>query len=141
MAQVVLDTNILVCALRSRQGASNRLLVAVAERRLTLLASVPLFLEWETVIKRPEHRLVHGLSLERLDMLLADLAVLIEPVQLNFLWRPQTRDAKDEMVIEAAVNGQVDAIITQNFRDLAAAAARFGIAVLSPQDALKRWFL
>jgi predicted nucleic acid-binding protein len=60
---------------------------------------------------------------------------------LNFLWRPQTRDAGDEMVIEAAVNGQANAIITQNFRDLAAAAVRFGIALLSPQDALKRWFL
>jgi hypothetical protein len=44
------------------------------------------------------------------------------------------------MVIEAAVNGRADAIITHNFRDLASAAARFGIAVFSPQDALKRWF-
>ncbi|HEV3157241.1 MAG TPA: putative toxin-antitoxin system toxin component, PIN family [Candidatus Baltobacteraceae bacterium] len=137
---MVLDTNILVCALRSQRGASNRLLIAAVQRRLTLLASVPLFLEWEAVIKRPEHRLVHGLSLERLDIVLSDLAVLIEPVQLDFLWRPQTHDASDEMVIEAAVNGRADAIITHNFRDLASAAARFGIAVFSPQDALKRWF-
>ena len=141
MYRVVLDTNVIVCALRSRRGASNRLLVAVVERRIRALASVPLFLEWEAVIKRPEHRLVHGLSLERLDTVLADLAALIEPVQLDFFWRPQTRDAADEMVIEAAVNGRADAIITLNLRDLADPAARFGIAAFSPQDALTRLFL
>jgi putative PIN family toxin of toxin-antitoxin system len=141
MYRVVLDTNVIVCALRSRRGASNRLLLAVAERRITALASVPLFLEWEAVIKRPEHRLVHGLSLERLDLVLADLAVLIEPVQLDFFWRPQTRDAADEMVIEAAVNGRADAVITMNLRDFADPAARFGIVAFSPQDALARLFL
>ena len=93
------------------------------------------------VLKRPEHRLVHGLDLEQIDAVLADLAAMIEPVQFDFLWRPQLRDPDDEMVLETAVNGRADAIITWNVRDFAQAAPRFGIVVLSPQDALTRWSL
>lgn len=139
MIRLVLDTATIVHAFRSRRGASNRILVAIAERRVLALASVPLFVEWEGVLKRPEHRLVHGLDLAQIDTVLADLAALIEPVQFDFLWRPQLRDPDDEMVLETAVNGRADAIITWNGRDFAQAAPRFGIAVLSPQDALTRW--
>jgi putative PIN family toxin of toxin-antitoxin system len=134
----VLDTNILVTALRSRHGASNGVLRAAALGEIRLLASVPLFLEWEAVIKRPEHRLVHGFSLDELDAVLADLSAMIEPVELNLYWRPQTSDPGDEMVLEAAVNGRAESIITANRRDFAAAAERFGIRVWSPQEALER---
>jgi putative PIN family toxin of toxin-antitoxin system len=141
MIRLVLDTATVVHALRSRNGASNRILMAVAEHRVLALASVPLFVEWEAVIKRPEHRLVHGLDLEQLDTVMADLAILIKPVQLHFLWRPQLRDPGDEMVLETAANGRADGIVTWNVRNLAAGSARFGIPVVSPQDALKRWSL
>jgi hypothetical protein len=53
------------------------------------------------VLKRPEHRLAHGLSLEAIDEFLAELAALIEPVVVHFQWRPQSRDPADEMVLEA----------------------------------------
>ena len=141
MIRVVLDTATIVHAFRSRRGASSRVLAAVARREAVALVSVPLFVEWEDVLKRPEHRLVHGLDLARIDQALADLAALIEPVRFHFLWRPQVRDPGDELVLETAVNGRADAIVTWNVRDLATPAERFGIIVVTPQDAVMRWRL
>ena len=59
------------------------------------------------------------------------------PVEIRFLWRPQLQDPGDEMVLEAAINGHAEAIVTHNRRDFVPAAGRFGIEVLSPADALE----
>lgn len=59
-------------------------------------------------------------------------------VESHFVWRPQLRDPADEMVLEAAVNGQADAIVSFNHRDFGTAPARFGLALLLPQDAFRR---
>ena len=104
--RIVLDTSIVVAGLRSQFGAANALLRLVASQRLQILATPPLFLEYEEVLKRPEQRLAHGLTLEEIDEFLAELAALIEPVEIHFQWRPQGRDPADEMVLEAAVNGR-----------------------------------
>ena len=82
MLRVVIDTSVIVAGLRSRLGAGNAVLRLVADRRLVLLASPPLFLEYEDVLKRAEHRLAHGLSLDAVDEFLAELAALVEPVWL-----------------------------------------------------------
>ena len=137
MRRIVLDTSVVVAGLRSRLGASNALLRLVANRRLRLLATPPLFLEYEEVLKRPEQRLVHGLTLEQVDDLLAELAALIEPVETHFQWRPRARDPSDEMVLEAAINGHAYALVTYNIADFAA-AERFEIAVVGPADLLRR---
>jgi len=136
--RIVLDTSVVVAGLRSRLGAANALLRLVANQRLRLLATPPLFLEYEEVLKRPEQRLAHGLALEEIDELLAELAALIEPVEIHFQWRPQARDPSDEMVLEAAINGQADALVTYNVVDFAAAGERFKIAILRPADVLRR---
>lgn len=136
--RVVLDTSVLVAGLRSRLGAANALLRLVASRRLLPLATPPLFLEYEEVLKRPEQRLSHRLTVEEIDELLAELATLIEPVEIHFLWRPQGRDPSDEMVLEAAVNGRADALVTYNLADFATAGARFKIAVLGPAELLRK---
>ena len=63
---------------------------------------------------------------------------LAEPVTVHFLWRPQLRDAADEMVLEAAVNGQAQAIVAFNHRDYANAPPRFGVLLLFPAEAYRR---
>jgi putative PIN family toxin of toxin-antitoxin system len=102
------------------------------------LATPPLFLEYEDVLKRPEHRLAHRLPLEAIDEFLAELAALIEPVEVHFQWRPQTPDPNDEMVLEAAINGRANAVVTYNIADFAVAAKRFKVSVLSPAELLKK---
>ena len=108
-----------------------------AHGRLTPLVTPALFLEYEAVLKRPEQSLAHGLGLNDIDRFLAAFASASEPVEVNFQWRPQLSDPNDEMVLEAAVNGRADALITHNVRDFAKGAARFGLLSLRPGELLK----
>jgi putative PIN family toxin of toxin-antitoxin system len=137
MQSVVLDTNVVVAALRSGDGASNALLRRVALGQLTPLVSPALFLEYEAVLKRPEQRIVHGLGLEEIDAFLAALASASEAVEISFRWRPQLADPNDEMVLETAVNGQADALVTHNVRHFASVAPRFGLRVARPGELMK----
>ena len=134
----MLDSSVVVSAFRSRLGASSRLLDLVEDGRLVPLATPALFLEYEGVLKRPEQRDASGLSLAEVDTALAALSALIEPVKVRFTWRPQLADPGDEMVLEAAVNGQADALVTHNLADFAPAAPRFGLTLLRPGELLER---
>ncbi len=134
---VVLDTNILVAGLRSRHGASNAVLRLVATRRLVPLCSTALFLEYETVLLRPEQQLAHGLRPAAIEQFLAAFAAAALPVELHFRWRPQLQDPADEMVLETAVNGRPHYLVTHNERHFRAAADRFGIKLQSPGTLLK----
>lgn len=136
--RIVLDTSVVVAALRTRHGAANAVLRLVAERRLVVLATPPLFLEYEEVLKRAEQQFVHGLAAAAIDEFLAELAALIEPVELHFQWRPQSKDPYDDMVLEAAINGSADCVVTNNLADFQAAGERFGISILRPGDLLRR---
>lgn len=138
MLSIVLDTSVVVAGLRTRLGAGNAILRLVAERRIRLLATPPLFLEYEDVLSRPEHRLAHGLTPLQVGEFLAELAALIEPVEVHFQWRPQTRDPNDEMVLEAAINGEADAIVTYNVADFAEAGERFAISIMRPGELLRK---
>jgi len=126
--RIVMDTSVLVAGLRSRSGASAELLRSIAAKRVELAASPALFLEFEAVLKREEH----SLPAQFVDGFLVELALLTVPVEIRFAWRPQLTDANDEMVLEAAINGQAEAIVTHNRRDFERAAVRFGIEVLPP---------
>ena len=137
MPRVVLDTDIIVTALRSATGGSNAVLREAAHGRLTPLVTPALFLEYEAVLKRAEQRLAHGLGLRDIDHFLAALASACEAVEVSFQWRPQLADPNDEMVLETAVNGRADALVTHNVRDFAKGAARFGVRVLRPGELLK----
>jgi putative PIN family toxin of toxin-antitoxin system len=137
--RVVLDTAVLVAAIRSDAGASRWLLRAALERRhgLILLASVPLLIEYEAVITRTEHQ-ASGLSIGDVEALLDAVAAVAEPVRLAYLWRPMLSDVDDDMVLEAAVNGRADRIVTFNLRDFIGPAEQFGIKVVRPSDAVQR---
>jgi putative PIN family toxin of toxin-antitoxin system len=135
--RVVLDTSVLVAGLRSRRGASNRILVAVAEQRCVPLVSTALFLEYEAVLLRPEQQLATGLDPGAVEGFLAAFASAAEAVEISFLWRPQLQDPADELVLEAAVNGRAQALVTHSVADFARATLRFGLRTLKPADFLK----
>jgi putative PIN family toxin of toxin-antitoxin system len=138
--RVVLDTNVVLTGLRSATGASAALLRAVRRKQVRLLSTVPLFLEYEEVLTRPEQLSASGLSTGDVEAVLDELARHVEAVEPFFLWRPQLRDADDDMVLECAINGRADALVTYNVRDFADAAPRFGLAILQPVDVLRRLF-
>ncbi|MFM7705378.1 MAG: putative toxin-antitoxin system toxin component, PIN family [Rubrivivax sp.] len=134
----IVDTNVIVAALRSPAGASAALLRAARRGDLALLANVALALEYEATCSRAEHQLAAGLTQAEVRIFLDAVIAMAEPVETHFLWRPLLRDPSDELVLEAAVNGRAQAIVTFNQRDFGLAPRRFGIEVLSPPDALSR---
>jgi putative PIN family toxin of toxin-antitoxin system len=136
--RLVVDTSVIVAGLRSQLGASNRILTLVAERRLVPLVTTALFLEYEDVLNRPEQRLATGMSADDVVGFLAALASAAEPVDVQFMWRPQLADPADEIVLEAAVNGRASAIVTHNVRDFLPATRDFKIEVITPSVMLKR---
>jgi putative PIN family toxin of toxin-antitoxin system len=136
--RLVLDKTAMVAAIRSDAGASRRLLVAALEQRFTLLLSVALMVEYEAMLTRTQHLAASKLSVADVGILLDAVASVGEPVRPAFLWRPSLRDADDDMVLEVAVNGNADAIVTFNRRDFRPATERFGIEVLLPFAAIER---
>ena len=134
----MLDTNVIVAAMRSPGGAASALLMAARHSAVTLLASVALALEYEAVCRLDEHRRAAGLSLDEVDVFVDAVLAMAEPVEPHFLWRPQLRDPADEMVLETAINGRAAVIVTFNKRDFGRAPARFGIDVLTPGETLQR---
>lgn len=133
----MLDTDVVVAALRSPKGASAELIRRIDSGKATLVLSVALALEYESQCMLAEHRLAAGLSETQVGVLVDGLIALAEPVQSFFRWRPQLRDPGDELVLEAAVNGRAAAIVTFNERDLREAQT-FGIAVIRPSEALRK---
>ena len=136
--RLVLDTDVIVAALRSPQGASAALLRLLDEGRGVLLVSVALALEYEAVCSRPEQRLAAGLSAKQVATFINGVLQIAEPVTNHFRWRPQLHDAGDEMVLETAVNGRADGLVTFNRKDYGDAPGAFGIEVLLPGQALRR---
>lgn len=131
---IVIDTNVLISALRSRRGASFRLLSLVGTGRFDLAVSVPLVLEYEGVANRLSTELAVAAS-DVSDILDYLCAVAIHR-SVFFLWRPTLPDPKDDMVLELAVDAGAPVIVTFNRRDFAG-TDRFGIRALTPREYLR----
>ena len=106
--RVVLDTDVMVSALRSASGSSRQLLLAGIDRRIELVVTAPLMLEYEAVMKRPDHLLAAGADEAAVDVILDMVAATAHAIDVHYLWRPQLADIADELVLEAAVNGRAD---------------------------------
>ena len=132
--QIIIDTNVLVAALRSNQGASFKLLSLLRSGKFKIHLSVALVCEYEDVLKREGIGI--NLSREEIDRLLDILCLLGEKHQIWYLLRPLLNDAKDEFVAELAVNAQVDAIVTDNVKDFQN-VRRFGVEVLTLGEFLR----
>lgn len=131
-----MDTNVLVAAWRSRAGVAFAIVEEWLAGALDVAATPALFLEYEEVLKRPEHLL--GRKAAAVDALLDALAGVCIPVQTRITWRPRLRDADDDFVLDAALNGGAHAIVTFNRADFLPQAEELGLEVLAPVDYLRR---
>lgn len=136
--KVVLDTDVMVAAIRSRKGKSRQWLKAALRKEVRIILSVPLVLQYEEVLTRPHHLKATGGTSAHVNTLLDALCAVSMPVEVSFLWRPMLRDPNDEMVLEAAIHGQADALLTFNERDYQG-AERFGMRIIRPDPAWKQW--
>ena len=133
MYQVVLDTNVLVAALRSKHGASYRLLSLLGDGRWRPNVTVAVILEYEAVLKR--NYTEFGLTEQDIDDLVDALCSRVGLHRIYFLWRPVASDPDDDLIVEAAIASQSAFIITFNARDFPG-IEKFGIRCLTPREFL-----
>ena len=131
LVRIVLDTNILVAAFRSKRGASNALLSKVGTSIFEIALSVPLMFEYEDVLARPEF----AFDPMQVDAVLDYLAAVGLEQQIHFLWRPFLKDPKDDMVLELALNAKCSHVVTFNIKDFKG-SQQFGIEAIAPKDFL-----
>lgn len=134
-ARVVLDTNVLVAALRSRRGASFRLIELLRAGAFEIAISVPLAVEYEAVLTK--HAASLGLRRSEVTTIVDYLCAVGRRQSIHFLWRPLLRDPDDEFVLEVAVAADCQYIVTHNVRDFVG-AERFGVTILRPGKFLRQ---
>ena len=134
----VFDTCVLVAGLRSRRGASFVILQAIGNGLLRGVASTTLLLEYQDVLKRDANLEQFWAKSDEVDIILGMLASRLEPIQINFSWRPQLTNPDNEMVLECSVNAQSATIVTFNVRDFLPEASQFQIEVIQPGTLLQR---
>ena len=132
---VVLDTSVLVAAMRSQQGASHQLLRHLPSSHFTPALSVALYMEWQSVLTRPEHR-PPGISDAQMLGFLRYLASLSRLQDVHYLWRPFLRDPNDDMVLECAVASRSRFIVTHNIKDFRR-SQELGVEAIRPSHFLK----
>jgi putative PIN family toxin of toxin-antitoxin system len=133
--RVVIDTNVVASGLRSRAGASYRILSMLGRDVFTPVVTVPLVVEYEKTLHEP--RVAVPFSPEEVERYLNYFCSVSDCRAVHFLWRPFLRDQKDDMVLEAAVSGQCRYIVTFNVADFAG-ADRFSVQAIRPRDFLIR---
>jgi putative PIN family toxin of toxin-antitoxin system len=126
------------CGSDSERGASRQLLIAALDERFVLLASTAMWLEYEAVMTRPSLLAAMQLNATEVRDALAALATVAEQVLIHFLWRPALTDAEDEHVLDLAMNGRADMLVTFNQGDFAEASRTFQIEVVTPAVALRK---
>jgi putative PIN family toxin of toxin-antitoxin system len=135
--RIVLDTNVLRSGIRSAQGASREVLSLVDEGVITPVVSVSLVFEYESVLKREEFLREVGLSTQEVNAIVNYIVSRSHLQQLHFLWRPFLPDAGDDCVLECAINGRAQVLLTFNKKHFPSVQRYFGIAVLTPGEFLR----
>ncbi len=131
--QIVLDTSVLIAALRSRRGASFELLRLVEDERWQLHLSTALLLEYEAVARRESQEL--SLSPDLIEAVLDYLCANAQEHAISFRWRPFLSDPDDDFILELAVAAKAQYIVTHNLRDFAGIEA-FGLEAITPAQML-----
>ncbi len=133
--KIVLDTNVLIAALRSQKGASFQILKLIGRGQFDIVLSVPLFLEYEDVAKRTSRAV--GLRHSDIEDILDYLCSVGEHREIFFLWRPFLKDPMDDMVLEVAVESSCDYIVTHNIKDFGG-IQKFGVEAIRPGEFLRK---
>jgi putative PIN family toxin of toxin-antitoxin system len=132
--RIVIDTNVLVTAMKSKQGASYALFMLLGSNTFTACISVPLVVEYEKLLSDRKHKFTYKKS--QIADVLDYVCSVAERTAIYYLWRPFLHDAKDDMVLEVAVAAQSDFIVTYNVKDFVAVEKQFGIKVMTPKEFL-----
>jgi putative PIN family toxin of toxin-antitoxin system len=134
----VLDTSVLITALRSGTGAAAEVIRLVLIEQVQCLMDYKLSCEYREVALREEHVSASGRTIERIRQTIDDIESKAVPVLVNLRFRPLSSDPQDDLVLDVGINGQADAIVTNNVKHFEAAARNFGIPVYTPREILTK---
>lgn len=138
MNRCVIDTSVLISALIGKTGPAREVIRHCLKGNLKPLVSTTLFLEYETVSQRPQIKCLCPLTDIEVQQLLSAFYSVCEWVQIHYLWRPNLKDESDNFLIELAVAGNAEMVMTNNLRDLQGAELRFeGLRILTPAQFLR----
>ena len=132
---IVIDTCVLISALRSRNGASFKLLSLIDSNKFTFFLSVPLVLEYESVTKRMSRNL--GLTHSDIENIIDYLCTVGNHRKVHYLWRPNLKDPGDDFVLELAVESECNYIVTHNVKDFKG-IKKFNLKAITPQELLRK---
>ncbi|MDB5359658.1 MAG: twitching motility protein PilT [Rhodospirillales bacterium] len=138
MLRVVIDTDVLLSAFISPTGASRELTLDALDGKFALLLSTPLLVEYESVLRRPQHLKRAKATDAEVTEILDALAGVCVPVVFDYQWRPTGAHADDELVVETAINGHADALATFNLKDMRDTGALFGFHAQRPGPLVRR---
>jgi putative PIN family toxin of toxin-antitoxin system len=133
-----LDTSVLITALRSSTGAAAETVRLILRGELTTLMDYKLACEYRDVALRAEQLHVSGKSRAETAAILDALEAIAEPVYVALQHHPLSPDPNDDMVLDVAINGNADAIVTNNTKHFREAAERFHLEVLTPAELLSK---
>jgi putative PIN family toxin of toxin-antitoxin system len=136
--RTVLDTSVLIAALRSSTGAAAEIVRLALLGELTTLMDYKLVCEYRDVALRAEQLHQSGKSRAETVLILDALEAIAEPVLVAFRYRPLSTDANDDMIFDVAINGNADVIVTNNTKHFRQAAERFHLDVLTPAGLLSK---
>jgi len=137
--KVVIDTNVWISALISKEGTSRDIIRQALEERISPQISTTLFLEYETVMKREKIQTLCSLSIEEQEELFQAFLSTCKWNEIFYLWRPNLKDVGDDFLVELAVASNSKVIITDNIKDIEFGELHFDIEVLTPKQFLERY--
>lgn len=131
---IVIDTNVIIAALRSKKGASFKLLSLLGTKKFEIHDSVALVLEYEDVIQRQQAEV--GLSQDEVSIFIDSLCSMAHHHKIYFVWRPSLSDVNDELILDLAVSARCEYIVTYNISDFKG-SEKFGIRAITPKEFLQ----
>jgi len=137
--KVVIDTNVWISALISKEGTSRDIIRQALEEKISPQISTTLFLEYETVMKREKIQTLCSLSIEEQEELFQAFLSTCKWNEIFYLWRPNLKDVGDDFLVELAVASNSKVIITDNIKDIEFGELHFDIEVLTPKNFLERY--
>ena len=137
--RVVLDTSVLITAFRSSSGAAAETVRLALLKELTILLDYKLACEYRDVALRSEHLKASGKTQNETELMIDMLEAVAEPVFIAVRHAPLSRDANDDMVLETAINGGAEAIVTNNTKHFREAARDFDLQLLTPAELLNEF--
>ncbi|WP_133512997.1 putative toxin-antitoxin system toxin component, PIN family [Candidatus Thiosymbion oneisti] len=137
---VTLDTNVLLAALLSRNGASHLIIRLIIEEKLNIALTTAVVLEYDDVLKRTEILEKLDLTANHIEDVIDLLVLLAEKHSIYYRLRPNLPDENDNLFVECAFTSNSRFLITSNVKDFRKGELKsYPFKAITPGDFYHLW--